>query len=176
MLKWSRLWDRALLCDTRVSPDFGTTAPSTGSVQRDDGHTGWDQRSMSPEPDLWQSLTGHAVRTALTGAQRGQNILENSELETESTEKNCPWRERQCNGNEPNSYINAACNYSEDKEVQSESYRAGLSYKPNILEELKFQECTRINKTRLYCTVEVLWTSADKILNKSLNIHPCMGL
>lgn len=33
--------------------------------------------------------------------------------------------------------MKAACNYSKDKGVQNESYRAGLSYKPNILEELQ---------------------------------------
>lgn len=41
------------------------------------------------------------------------------------------------NANEPNSYVEAACNYSEGKDVQNESYRAGLSYNPNILKELK---------------------------------------
>lgn len=63
MLKWGRHWGWALLCDTHISPDSGTTASATGSVQHDDGHAGCDQRSMSPGPDLWQSLIGHAVRT-----------------------------------------------------------------------------------------------------------------
>jgi len=66
--------------------------------------------------------------------------------------------------------------------VRNKSFRAGLSHKTNILEELKvnasergiilthqcqyfcsgelfgldhFQECTRINKTRLHCRVDV---------------------
>ena len=92
----------------------------------------------------WQGMQSEQcnVKEVFTGARRGQNIFENSGLETESTEESCPWHqikwpECQCNANEPNSYIKVACNYSEDKDLQNESYRAGLSYKPSILEELK---------------------------------------
>lgn len=143
MLRWGRCWNQALLCDAHVSPDFVPTAPATGSVQRDGGHAGWDQRSMSPGPSDRGVQSGQCnTKEALTGAQRGQNVLEKAGLETESTEETCPWHqikwpERQRHSSEPNSCRKAACNDREGKDVQNESYRAGLSYKPSILEELK---------------------------------------
>lgn len=89
---------------------------------------------MSVGPDHWQGMQSeqYYIEEALTGAKRAQNILENSELEAEYTGENFPWDkwlEYQCNASEHDSCIKAACNYSEDKGVQNESNRAGLSYK-----------------------------------------------
>lgn len=83
---------------------------------------------------MW--LEQYYTEEALTEAQRGQNILENSGLETENTGGN-KWPGHQCNANEPNPCIKVSCNYNEDKGVQNESYRACLSYKSNVLEEMK---------------------------------------